>query len=177
MEFTINKAQQAVAYCASKDDARPILTNVCIRDGEMIAADGFIMARTKVEGEFTTDHDTLIPAQSILQAKNGKTPINVKQEGERIELSGSNPNIIATTVGTGSFPKVDSLYPQDEPKLTIGMSKEVLSKIVKMMTDGGDMVRFTFYDDSSPIVYNIGNRYGNSTDYMINGLAMPCAIK
>lgn len=173
MEFTLTKEQQAVAQCVAREETRPVLTNVCLRDGELISADGFILARTKVEGEFTTGQDTLILGKDILRAKQGKTPLRISGNGNgKVEIC-SRDGIIVSEMQTGNFPRIDQLYPTEQPVFAIRMSKEVLTKILKMMVGDSDCVDFTFYTDKSPIAYSIFNRNHSIKDAPVSGIAMP----
>lgn len=173
MEFTLTKEQQAVAQCASTDDARPVLTNVCLRDGELISADGFILARTKVEGEFTTGQDTLIPGKDILRAKQGRTPVRISGNGNgKVEICDKD-GIVLSEMQPGSFPNIKQLYPTTEPVFAIRMGKVVLAKMLKMMVGDSDCVDFTFYGDKMPIAYSIFNQYHSKEDAPISGIAMP----
>ena len=84
MEFTLTKQQQAVAQAASNDGSRPVLTTVCLRGNDLIAADGFVMARTTVRAGGGSEPDKLIPAAPLLKSRpslNGK--ILITQNGDK----------------------------------------------------------------------------------------------
>ena len=173
MEFTLTKEQEAIAHSAAKDSMRPVLANVCLRNGELIAADGFILAKTKVSGEFTTENDTLIPSRDILRAKQGKNPLRISGNGDnKVEICDKD-GVILSEMQPGNFPKVDNLYPTEQSVFAIRISKEVLSTMLKMMVGNSDCIDFTFYSDKSAIAYKIFNRYHDKEDATISGIAMP----
>ena len=47
MRVTLTKTHRSIALACVTDDSRPLLTCLCVREGWVVAADGFILARMR----------------------------------------------------------------------------------------------------------------------------------
>ena len=166
MNVLITKEQRRVAYAASKTDYRPTLQCVSIKDGKMRAANGFILAEAKIDG----NEEMLIPASSILKAKDSKGigGVIVSKKENNIKIMDANGELTIPQ-GEGNFPTTEHLYPKDEPVFQIGMSHEVLSALVSVI--GKDnLVKLTFYGSKIAAKFEV-------VDSDIKGIFMPANVE
>ncbi len=47
MRITLSKTHRSIALACATDDSRPLLTCLCVRNGWVVAADGFMLARMR----------------------------------------------------------------------------------------------------------------------------------
>jgi len=83
MKARLDKRAIAVAHVANDDPDRPILKSVCIKDGEILATDGFILARRKIE----TEGKAMKIEEARLIAERVKEKLS--PHCDRIEIAGS----------------------------------------------------------------------------------------
>ena len=179
MDIILSKEKRRVAHAAAKpfelgsmrSASQFAVQNVCIRGKELIAADGYVLAKVDLpEDAKTSKSDVLIPAKEILQAKNAN---NIK--GVRISRKkGSHEVRMETADGVkildtqkGKFPAIPPLIPKTKPVFRIVLAKKVLLKICNMMEDDG-YVAFRFYGETESVAYE--------TKHGINGIVMPMII-
>ena len=63
IKVTLGEEAQSLIAAAAKDNSRPVLQCLCIRDGKAIAANGFLIAYTDVKAE--GEGELLIPVAVI----------------------------------------------------------------------------------------------------------------
>ena len=83
LKLKLTKKQKAITNTAPSD-YRPILNNLLIRNGEVIAVDGFMLVSTPYEGE-RTDTDALIPADAIRGVQNGGAEVDI--DGDKVTVT------------------------------------------------------------------------------------------
>ncbi len=138
----LDKYDIALANACAKDDGRPVLTNVCYRNGKLAASDGFALVVREVEKETSEDYpDTLLPAKILKTIKptqnkvaeltiDSKCQVTYKKvTGENIESEPTNAFKPSTS---GTFPNYAQLFPKGQDKtaksvLSVGLLKRVLS--------------------------------------------------
>jgi len=172
MELGLTKEQRLVAHAAATEQSRPILVSVCVRGNRLIAANGFIMAETKIGDNSTHEgDDVLIPAAEVLKTKDMKHTGNALfvKTNDKVKILDANSERLIPTID-GTFPDTDHLYPEGDtkPVFRIALSYDVLSKLVKII--GKDnYIKLEFYRSELIFKYEVPNN-------QIKGLGMPfCA--
>lgn len=143
-----------VVYAASKDNARPILTGICVRDGWAVATDSYRLSAVKVESGIP---DCLIPA--------GFLETVIKHEPDGFSLSVDSYRASATVGETmwttrlieGQFPNWRGLVAESKNKFTceradlIGAIEQVDifgTPYLKLEPAGDSQVRLWSHDES-----------------------------
>ena len=173
MELALTKEQRQVAHAAATEETRPVLATVCVRHNKLIAANGYVMAETELEGITPPyESDMLIPAKDLLKAKDmrGINAVLFHNNGEagKARIIDADGEKVITLV-QGNFPDTDHLYPASNHVFRIGLAYDVLSTILKVVGKG-NFVKLTFYGDSSPVKFEVPNT-------QTQGVAMPYAVQ
>jgi DNA polymerase III sliding clamp (beta) subunit (PCNA family) len=172
MELTLSKEQRQVIHAAATEETRPVLAAACIRKDKLIAANGFVMAETTLEGIHEEHEDLLIPAKDLLKAKDiknmGRIMFHNNGEAGKARLIDNEGEKVVTLVN-GTFPNTELLWPKDEPKFRIGLSCEVLSTLLKV-AGKDNFVKLTFYGENSPVKFEAPRTESQ-------GLIMPYSVQ
>jgi len=162
----------AVANVVAEDNSRPIFTCVKIGNGEIVAADGYIMVRhpVKTEGE----GEVMVRGKAILDAR-GVYPhgnLLLEQNGDEVTLKSTDPQvtdpslIVRTTVVNAHFPAFDKLYPTSEPTAFTALAPGLLRKLLDAVGDAS-FIKFRIRGSRDPVEFIAG---------YASGLIMPMHI-
>lgn len=186
----IDRAAASVAKVAARDDYRPVLSGICIRDGQAMAADGFAMMVCDVVHEERTG-PAIDPGEIVIPAR-ALAAFSKRAKGLLAFVATGNATVGVGYVGAygteqaellpidGRFPDVNTVFPSDEPTLTIALDARYLHAMLgaildaKKATDSAtDMVFLhTYGAPHRPIV--VSSRLGEfGTDRRIDAMLMP----
>lgn len=173
LNVEVTPAQAKVAHCAAKDNYRPVLAAVHITKDRISAADGFILAESKLTGK--GDTDVLISAKELLKVKGTRyvPDILIADTGNgNVNVTGAQQIVMPKV--EGSFPNIDSLYPKEDSVFQIALNASLLKKIVAMAgrDSAGGLIKFTFYGKEKPVKFAIPN-----LENEIKGVLMPMFAK
>jgi len=161
IELELTKAQEALII--STTEVRPILDNLCVRDKELIAADGFMLISTpiKAEGEF------LIPAAAIRKVRSEELAVQI--DGKKVTVSASCESTDA------KYPDLSYLTKfKTPPKGYVALNAAYLSRLCELAgkTPSG-IITLYIRDAPQPVEFVIGIA-GTANSY--HGLIMPMFI-
>lgn len=153
-----------VEYALAKDNARPIIKNVCVNNDDIVALDGYRMAIRKNEVEFEADNNNFLIPDTIIKLMKKIKPnntIEIYRNKNLITMKIDNISLTAT-FEEGNYVNYKGLLPQDHKIETEINSKEVLeilkgydkdSKVFKMDISKEKMIlknsneKFTIEDE------------------------------
>ena len=150
MEIQLTKNARAVANAAATEESRPVLTALNFEKGEIQAANGFVLARRKVEG-IGKGKSFKLPAAQILKTKD------IKTLGYALLQIGNGNSKAGTLTGAdmvkaeirkveGTFPAVDQLMPKKgaKPQTEIRIAVDILKTLIKV-AGKAEKIDFKFY--------------------------------
>ena len=161
MEVKLNKEAVSVAYAASQDTSRLVLQSVCIGEGEIIATDGFILAKRKVETEGKT---MLLNAKNLLDfyrifAEDGELAISTSEDGKKTIIEKPDASIFLT-VQPGNYPSIPRLYKNlEEPKAYVALGVGLLKKLIQLSNDS-TFIKFRVRSSKNAVEFIVGDTYG-----------------
>jgi len=159
-----------IAHIAAKSDAKPILQCVRIGGGEIVACDGFVLAKRPIPTKSETGAVILVKARDILMAQKewkAKSLVidssNISHVVIRDEASG---NTIETQLALGMYPHTTKLCPTTKRKAYIVLDKYLLAKVLRVVS--GRFVKLKIRESTEPIEFIVDET---------RGLIMPAFIK
>ena len=168
MKARLGKRAIAVAHVANDDPDSPILKSVCIKDGEILATDGFILAKHKIE---TEGKAVLLNAKDILAfyqtfVKTGSLAISASGGDEAVIMKSSGASMsLKIRGGQDKYPDLEKPYEHfGKPRFDIALSVKTLKKLLELAGDS-ILIRFRFRDSYDPVEF--------VTDSDSYGLVMP----
>ena len=169
MKLKATSTINTLATCVSKELARPVLKNICIKGNEAMASNGYILARVEMKGGGSE--------QPLLYAPGNKLPAKVTTEitssNDKIKFTSGN-TISESCIVNESYPNVDQIYPKDDPVLKIAFNAEylrIISDLVKGSED--NRVELEFYGERSAMLFKGKSKYKEN----VSGLLMPLKRK
>lgn len=183
MKIGLDKYDIAMVNAVTTEPTKPMLHNICLRDGKLAAADGYMLIVREaniLEGK--QDGEILLPAsilktiktlpkrQAELTYDDGSLSVSYKDEkGEPIKYDPSlhfKPHIESKV-----YPKYPQLFPKETAKKAhIAINIRLLKKLVSCLPDNG-VLRMGIIDETSPLEFECG-----SLDRPIRGMLMPMMI-
>lgn len=180
--------------CAKEGSSRPVLTNLCLRNGKLAAADGFMLVvRNAGLAEGENPPETMLPSTILKTIKpchsvkvgriirkvsaelsiNGRCEVTYKTDtGEPVEYETS---MSFKPGNPGTFPNYDQLFPKVQEKTAvIALSAKLLKQLVKCLPDDG-IVRLGIINPTSPLEFHCTDPFSDS-DRPIYGLLMPIVV-
>lgn len=138
------QAVNKVAFCASDDDARPVLKGVHITSNNtgltLEAADGFILSRRILPYNNTPPGiDINIGAKAltlfaqIARAPSGAPTLTIDKTHGRIMLSCDNTTVVAAIID-GNYPDIDQVIPKGVQTTTVLNVAELKAACEKIVT-------------------------------------------
>ena len=136
----IREAIKRVAFAASADESRPVLTCVHIQcDGEQMtfeATDGFRLARTSVQVKGVDDFAALVPAKSLalVLAQTGELEMAVDARDEknpRLTFRAGDTIIVVPQM-QGSYPALDQIIPKSS-SITLEAARKDIALALKQL--------------------------------------------
>ena len=178
MEIHLSKDARAVANAASKDDSRPVLTSINFEKGEIIAADGYVLARRKVKGIPAKGKSFMLPAAQILSAKDiGKTldyaMLQIGNGNSKAgTLTGADGIKSTITKQDGTFPNYEALMPKKDakPQAEIKLAVDVLKTMIRI-AGNSNKIKLTIYGPSEVLAFRCSGFNEEAGDTY--GIAMP----
>ena len=150
------KMIQNVAFAASVDDSRPVLTGVLMNmDGKsasMVATDGFRLAVCKAELPVTLSKKQLIiPASALKEVvrilgatKANKITLFLPSSGSQVVLRCENVQIVSQLID-GKFPDYQAILPKDYKTRAVVNTNDLLKACKQasiIAREGSNVVRF-----------------------------------
>jgi len=118
----LTRTDLKVINAATTENSRPVLTGLLIKDGNIIASDGHILAHRKVTPEngdgIEPDNGYLIPVEMIKKLKpNRYQELNLVVKGEMttMNITKGGTDIepyLSSHMMLGNFPNYDGLFPK-----------------------------------------------------------------
>ena len=170
MKAILDKKAINIAYAAAGpkhgDMKRPILYHVAIGNGEIVATDGFMLARRTVMTEPEEGEVILIDAKSLLEAhkllKGGQLIIETQGDGKSASLTSDAENkgalniSIAVNLYDGKFPDYKPVLPKTERLAYVSLQARLVAKILKATSaDGGVVIKMNVRTPTSPVEFHI----------------------
>lgn len=164
-------------------EGRPLLQNLCIRNGKLAAVDGFMIVVREaniVEGKH--EGDTLLPAsivktirstpkrQAELTLDDNSASVHYKDDTDQpVEF---NPSLhFQPYSDSKEFPKYDVLFPQETNKTAqIAINVGLLKRLVSCLPEDG-ILRMGITEPTSPLEFHC-----SQLDRPIYGLLMPMYV-
>ena len=177
MEIELSRNDRLVAHAAAKEDNRPTLATLHIGNGEVAAANGFLLAMRKVTGVKKSD-DVMVPAERILKVKNISKALPkaiVYMPGGKSEKPGSligEDGIKASLERvSGTFPAYRQLLPdkKKQVKARISLAPMYLRQILDIAGKDATRIDFDIYEPTEPVAF--GCITGD--EHETHGLLMP----
>jgi len=185
----LDKWDIALTNACAKEDSRPVLTNLCLRNGKLAASDSFMLVVRDVElAEGENPPETLLPVKILKTIKtntkniaeltiNYKCEISYKLDtGEPVEYETS---MSFKPSNSGAFPDYDQLFPKDQKKTAVTtVSANLLKQFVKCLPDGG-IVRLGIINTAGekrsdqPVEFHCEDPFGERPIY---GMLMPMFV-
>jgi len=177
MEIELSKNDRAVANAAAKEDGRLTLNTLHIGNGEVAAANGFLLAMRKVAGIKKRD-DVMVPADRILKVKN----VSKALPKAILYMPGGNGGKPGSLVGEdgiksslerveGTFPAYRQLLPDKKKKVKarISLAPMYLRQILAIAGRDATRIDFDIYEPTEPVAF--GCITGD--EHETHGLLMP----
>ncbi len=145
MKLTLNQAQSALIIGAAKPGERPILGNICLRNKELVVADGFMLISTPtdVEGE------AVIPAEAIRNIRNGDLKVEV--DGEQVTVTASQK------LSDDKYPDFKDITTfKTAPIGYIAINAEYLSRLCELAKGTNHIVHLYIRAPNTPVEFTIG---------------------
>ncbi len=167
MKVKLNKVAQSVAAAGeAKDNSRPVLTNICVRKGRVIAGNGFILATAPVEVEGDEGKDMLIPIAMVAALQETsplakKVGIEVEEVGAEVRgIIVNGEDMVEATAPRReyAFPNYEAMIPKSPPKAFICLSGALLKQLCKVV--GDDAVFLRIREPNEPVEFVSGDIHG-----------------
>jgi len=196
----INKEQRKIANGAINDNARPVLNQVVVRNGEIATVDGFMLISTKIEYDdndnIKRDEDLQMPSDIINKLNpNTKGYVSISQNDETLtatiydnkkdkrnnKTSPKQRDLQYTfhKSNAGHFPEYTQLYPISEKKFQCALSSQLLKKLLSCVPDKC-MICFGFTNNKDSIEFQVmpENNLRTAIEYnkIAEGLLMPMSV-
>lgn len=184
MKIKLDKYDIAMANAVGKEDGCSTLCNICLKDGKLVAADGYMLIVRDaeiIEGE--RDSEILLPGSIIKTIRT--TP---KRQAELVcedaNLSVSYKNEVDLPIDydptltfkhcntdTSKYPDYLPLFPKDTAKKAhIALGVGLLKRLISCLPEDG-FLRMGITDDTSPLEFECVN-----PGRPIRGMIMPMGI-
>lgn len=187
----LDKYDPKVAYGADTTDSRPVLQCVCLRDGKLVSADGFMLVireATFEDGDKLKDNEQLLfPADimKLLKPSFQKTAIMVMEEDGSITVTYRHyktneviePVLSFRPSNIGTFPNYTQLFPKGTKHYQYAVSVGLLRKLLRCLPKEG-ILRLGFAEKSSDPVEFVCHPDDSGADFErpIRGLVMPMFV-
>lgn len=181
MKVTLDKEAIKIAYAAAdpKVEMRVVLQYVSIGNGEIVAADGYMLARRTIPIEAQDGETILVNAKAILQAhkllkgdyliietnEDGKTALITSDAKRTDTLSIS----ISTNLLDAKYPAYTHIVPKTKRLAYVALQANLIVKILKTSSaDGNVAVKLKVRTPTDPVEIHV-----NETDIYIMPYFVP----
>jgi len=175
MKATLNEDAIKIAYAAAFDETRPILEHVVIGNGEIAAADGFLLARRPIPTESQEGEVILIKAKAILEAhrilKGDELIIETQGDNKTASIKSNNDkanciivDVSAPLLQDGKFPAYQHVIPRVKRKAYVALQASLIAKMLRVTgSDSGRAIKIKVRKPEEPVEI-----HSNQTDvYMM----------
>lgn len=149
------EALQIALAAAPSNMTRPILEHVRIGNGEILAADGFIIAKKPIKTDPKKGEEILVSAQDIREAARiiqGSVFLETLDDGTAALRNEAATIQLKTTLLEGEYPKTGSVIPKKERKAYVALQKRLLSQILEITKPTeGIVLQFKIREPHEPI--------------------------
>lgn len=168
MKAILSKEAIKIANVAVFDETRPILEHVAIGNGEIVAADGFILARRPISTEPQEDEVILIKAKAILEAhrilKGDELTIETQEDGQTATIKSNNDEANCITVDVtvpllqdSKFPNYQNIIPKTKRKAYVALQASIVAKTLRVIgADSGRAIKFKIREPEQPVEIHSG---------------------
>ena len=178
MKATLTKEAIRIAHTASDSkDSRVLLQCVCIGNSEIVAADGFMLARRSIQTEPANGEAILVNAKELLEAcRILKTDEVIIESGEDNKTAtikrATEPEsglAITTTLIEGKFPAYTHIVPKTKRKAYVALQASLLAKLLKAVgSDSGFFIKIKVREPNDPVEI-----HGDDTDVYLMPAHLP----
>jgi hypothetical protein len=168
----LTKAELLITNGACKESSRPVLTAMCLRNGILSCADGFLFVSIPARDKENLK-DELYPVGMLNFSGEGHIKVERTAEGFQVKTYGKDgkekePARTYYTTVTGTFPDYGKLLPLDEPKAEICFSSGMLRKLLDCLPKNST-IHFGIHekDTATEILVDDGE------EFPIRGMIMP----
>ncbi len=146
----LDKYDIALTRICAKDDNKPVLQDISLRNGQLVACDGFTLAKRKADTTSIqeTTRELLLPSSILKQIKldSNKQAMLVLPEEESTEFNITitrygipiEPRLIFNSQNIGTFPNYSHLIEGGLPKKAqVAISVSALKNILSMLPNDG----------------------------------------
>jgi len=166
MKIKLTKDDLKIANAAGEETTRPSLAQVHIQEGEIWAANGFLLVRKEVKTG-GIEGERYFPASIAKVASDGEVEVEIAES--TVRLSNSKYTIeIPISQKAGTFSPDDSLSLVGETKAVVALSLPLLRKMLKSLPDKG-ILRLKIAEVSQPVEFQAMDDDGR----IATGLIMP----
>ena len=161
-EINLTASDRAVAHAAAKDNGRLALATLHFGDGEIAAADGFVLAVKKVKG-LDESVNIMLPADAILKAKDiGKHIPNIvvtlpESDGKAADILMQDFAKVSVSPVEGTFLNYKLLFPTKPVAATISLDPKKLKQLLAIAGKDTHKIKLEVYDSESPVKFTCHN--------------------
>jgi len=184
----IDKYDMALANAAATDKGGSVLTQICIKDGKLVAADGFMLVCRKAdieEGDGFAEQ-VLVPVKQVKNIKpTAKYPAKMTIKGKKITATYYNklgvridPELQFKAGINDTFPDVAQLFPKGKKYYQYALGIGLLRKFLSCLPKDG-ILRLGFMESSfSPMEFCVSGKVPKDYDCKrpIYGMIMPMFV-
>lgn len=179
MKATLTKEAIRIAYAAGQKSTRPVLQCVSIGNSEIVAADGFMLARRSIQTEPTNGEAILVNAKGLLEAcRILKTDEVIIESGEDNKTAtikrATEPESglvisITTTLIEGKFPAYTQIVSKTERKAYVALKASLLAKLLKAVgLESESFIKIKVREPNDPVEI-----HGDDTDAYLMPARLP----
>jgi DNA polymerase III sliding clamp (beta) subunit (PCNA family) len=163
MKAILDEDAIKIAYAAALCDTRPILEHLAIGNSEVMAADGFMLARRSIQTEPKKGRVVLIKAKAILKAHKilggDELVIEIQKGGKTATIKSNNDrtncitvDVVAPLLQDGKFPKYKQLIPKSERKAYVCLQANMIAKMLKITgAESGRGIKLKVREPTTPV--------------------------
>jgi len=177
MEFQLDKNQRKIVHGAARENFRPELHSVHVRNNVIEVANGFIAVQMPCN--YVGDEETLINIDHIKEHKpigrGGRVPIYYQVDDGKVRAIGNITYESEVVGGLKPYPDIDKIIaPEGEPVHHIALGAKELRNVLECLGPR-DIIKFYFYQDQDanhpkPVRFEVSGNEG------VKGCIMPCFV-
>jgi len=185
----IDKYDMALENASAQDKGRPVLTQICFRDGKLAAADGFMLVVRKADVEEGDgfEGEVLIPGEQVKNIKpTAKKPAKMTLKDKAITVTYYNergveidPKLVFRVDLDVNFPKYLALFPKGKKYYQYALGIGLLRQLLKCLPKDG-ILRLGFMEEpDKPMEFCVSGNVPPDYDFErpIHGMLMPMHVQ
>ena len=168
MKAILDQEAMRIATIADTTRTRPVLGCVKIGNGEIIAVDGFMLARKSIETE--GEGEVLVKAADILKAKKagGRELEKILINADEKTITDKDGKVDASFEPLqADYPDLEQTYSTSERKAFVTLNSSLLAKLLKIV-GMNTAIKLRIRGTTEPVEFVAGN---------VSGLIMPMYIQ